>query len=105
MRDAVEPQHPCLTGCHCNAEPDQHAALRQRITDICSGARGGRVANDEPLGLDDASRFIPALHETFPDLPDYVGFPHNLHRFSDVDSITEFIGGALAEERPSVHIL
>jgi hypothetical protein len=97
VADIIREKSPCLEGCHCQDKPDQHASLRQRVNDICSGAIGGAVCNDEPLGLVAASRFIPALQGIFRDLPDYVWFPHNLHRFSDIDSITEFIGRALAE--------
>jgi hypothetical protein len=73
--------------------------LRQRITDICSGAVGGVVGPYETLDLEDVSRILPAILDTWPSLPDYVSNAHNLHHFKHIDKITMFISEAL-EERP-----
>jgi len=71
-------------------------ALRDRIADICCGACGRFVGDeDETLAIEELSRVIPAMQATWPNLPDWVWFPHNLDKFVTVDSITEFIFGAL----------
>jgi len=71
-------------------------ALRDRIADICCGACGRFVGDeDETLAIQELSRVIPAMQITWPNLPDWVWYPHNLDKFVTVDSITDFIFGAL----------
>lgn len=50
-------------------ETAKKAALRQRIADIASGARGADFdAAEEILALEDLPRFLSALKERFPAL-------------------------------------
>lgn len=71
-------------------------ALRDRIADICCGACGRFVDDeDETLAVQELARVIPAIQATWPNLPDWVWFPHNLDKFVTVDSITDFIFRAL----------
>jgi hypothetical protein len=93
---ALDQAEAYMTMAHIKQAASNRDQLRDRIADICCGACGRFVGDeDETLAIEELSRVIPAMQATWPNLPDWVWFPHNLDKFVTVDSITEFIFGAL----------
>lgn len=78
--------------------PAPGSAVRRRVADIVAGACGRQHAEeDDALCIDELGRVIPALQSTWPGLPDYVWFPHNLGRFTSVEDIADWLEEAGAK--------
>lgn len=74
-------------------EAQQKAALRQRVSDIATGAAGYRFDDGEAFATADfLSRFVPALEVQFgADGNSYLWSTHSLLNYDDVDLTTDYL--------------
>lgn len=83
------------------------AALRQRISDIISGACGRDMDfEDEFTSIEEAARYIPALRSVFGQpQPDWYPWQvHCIERLENIDKATDFLfeSGVRANKRLEV---
>lgn len=71
--------------------------VRQRVADIIAGACGHQHDAEDTLTVEDLGRVIPALQSSWPNLPVWCWFPHNLGKFLSLDSTTDWLVEAGAE--------
>lgn len=76
--------------------------LRERLLDICNGAGMFWVVDDNLFEFYDDSCVclglaITAIVREF-DIEDYILYPHVLHKFRDIDEVTEFIHSAICQK-------
>lgn len=75
-------------------EAEQRAALRQRITDVYSGALGTEWDEDQFATAEILSNVIPVLKEIFGDQvsgQEYLWAPHCLRYFDTAQSATDHL--------------
>jgi hypothetical protein len=71
----------------------QKAALHQRVNDICNGAGGRVMENDDWLLSADLSRAVPVLQETFDpeEKQKFIWASRNLDHYENARTITDFL--------------